>query len=268
MGTPTPEEIVIIYTSALDSVSAINTILGKISKTTEDIDRLTANSDHLSGLLAQQYWTNEDLTPLRSAVSSATAWLALGMTGVVATTPPVATVLQVVKEISPVFDPVKKTWQQAWSVVPKYSTQAEIDAAWVEYCNSCCTDCCKQVDVLLEVKMYTDVGAVFPTGTKTIQFRNNADRDNLRDVCAGATVLIALGQGSTAMVYRTLDNVNQTITASEMLAIGLGVLNAKQALVSKAWEHKDALMTICNNTAITEAERITAMIAYDITAGW
>ena len=128
MGTPTPEEIVIIYTSALDSVSAINTILGKISKTTEDIDRLTANSDHLSGLLAQQYWTTEDLTPFRSAVSNATAWLALGMTGVVATTPPAATVLQVVKEISPVFDPVKKTWQQTWVVENLVLTSTELAA--------------------------------------------------------------------------------------------------------------------------------------------
>ena len=67
LNKPTAEEIAKHYLAALDSVALINA--GKPEDmTTEDwADCLKRNKDHLLIMLAKDYWTNEDLAPLKAA---------------------------------------------------------------------------------------------------------------------------------------------------------------------------------------------------------
>ena len=55
------------YSAALDSVALINA--GQPEKMTDEdwADCLQRNRDHLKIMLAKDFWTNEDLTPLQQA---------------------------------------------------------------------------------------------------------------------------------------------------------------------------------------------------------
>jgi hypothetical protein len=65
--TPTAEQIAKHYSAAMDSVNLINA--GKpTDMTSEDwADCLARNKEHLKIMLAKDYWTTEDLTPLTTA---------------------------------------------------------------------------------------------------------------------------------------------------------------------------------------------------------
>jgi len=65
--TLTPEQIAKHYSAAMDSVNLINA--GKpTDMTAEDwADCLSRNKEHLVIMLAKDYWTTEDLTPLQAA---------------------------------------------------------------------------------------------------------------------------------------------------------------------------------------------------------
>ena len=65
----TPEQIAQHYKAAMDSVNLINA--GKPENTTdaEWADCLKRNKDHLDIMLAKNFWTTEDLSPLRSAAA-------------------------------------------------------------------------------------------------------------------------------------------------------------------------------------------------------
>ena len=65
--TITQEEIAKHYSAAMDSVNLINA--GKPEgMTAEDwADCLARNKEHLKIMLAKDYWTTEDLTPLEEA---------------------------------------------------------------------------------------------------------------------------------------------------------------------------------------------------------
>ena len=67
IDTPTPEEIAQHYKAAMDSVNLINA--GKPPNTTDAqwADRLDRNKRHLQIMLAKDFWTTEDLTPLQTA---------------------------------------------------------------------------------------------------------------------------------------------------------------------------------------------------------
>ena len=69
IDTPTPEQIAQHYSAAMDSVNLINA--GKSERMTdaEWTDCLKRNKDHLDIMLAKEFWTTEDLTPLRSAAA-------------------------------------------------------------------------------------------------------------------------------------------------------------------------------------------------------
>ena len=69
IDTETPEQIAQHYKAAMDSVNLINA--GKPENTTdaEWADCLKRNKDHLDIMLAKDFWTTEDLTPLRSAAA-------------------------------------------------------------------------------------------------------------------------------------------------------------------------------------------------------
>lgn len=137
-----------------------------------------------------------------------------------------------------------------------------------ELCTAACLSRCQEVDVLYSTKMFTDVTVTFPTGDKVIQFRDNTDRSNIESVCAGATALVALGQGATQMVYRTLDDVNQVVTAAQMVAIGLAVLTTKQAITDQRWAHKDAICAIEADPLKTAEQKLIDIAGYNILAGW
>jgi hypothetical protein len=63
----TPEDIQRQYNAALDSVNLINA--GKPEDMTDEdwADCLQRNRDHLKIMLAKNFWTTEDLTPLQQA---------------------------------------------------------------------------------------------------------------------------------------------------------------------------------------------------------
>jgi hypothetical protein len=64
---PTAEEIAKHYSACMDSVNLINA--GKPERmTSEDwADCLVRNKEHLKIMITRDYWTTEDLTPLRTA---------------------------------------------------------------------------------------------------------------------------------------------------------------------------------------------------------
>jgi hypothetical protein len=67
IDTQTPEQIAQHYSAAMDSVNLINA--GKPEgMTAEDwTDTVARNKEHLQIMLAKDFWTTEDLTPLRTA---------------------------------------------------------------------------------------------------------------------------------------------------------------------------------------------------------
>ena len=64
---PTAEQIAKHYSAAIDSVNLING--GKPEGMTADewADCLSRNKEHLKIMLAKDYWTTENLEPLRAA---------------------------------------------------------------------------------------------------------------------------------------------------------------------------------------------------------
>ena len=67
----TAEEIAQHYSAAMDSVNFINELnAGQYDErmtAEEKADALSRNKDHLKIMLAKDFWTNQDLTPLRNA---------------------------------------------------------------------------------------------------------------------------------------------------------------------------------------------------------
>ena len=65
--TLTPEQIAQHYSAAMDSVNLINA--GKPEDMTDSdwTSCLARNKEHLQIMLAKDFWTTEDLTPLQAA---------------------------------------------------------------------------------------------------------------------------------------------------------------------------------------------------------
>ena len=63
----TAEEIARHLSAAMDSVNLINA--GQPEGMTDEdwVDTVSRNVEHLVGMLAKDYWTDEDLTPLQAA---------------------------------------------------------------------------------------------------------------------------------------------------------------------------------------------------------
>lgn len=61
------EQIAKHYAACMDSVNLINA--GKPEKMTDEewADTVARNKEHLTIMLAKDFWTNEDLTPLQQA---------------------------------------------------------------------------------------------------------------------------------------------------------------------------------------------------------
>ena len=61
----TIEQIAKNYASALDSVNLVNELKAKETLTEDEEKTIQRNLEHLEIMLAKDYWTNEDLTPLK-----------------------------------------------------------------------------------------------------------------------------------------------------------------------------------------------------------
>jgi hypothetical protein len=70
MNDITPEQIAQHYSACMDSVNLINA--GQPAKMTDEdwADCLQRNRDHLKIMLAKDFWTTEDLTPLQQAAGA------------------------------------------------------------------------------------------------------------------------------------------------------------------------------------------------------
>ena len=66
---PTAEQIAQHYSAAMDSVNLINA--GKPERMTDAdwADCLSRNKEHLLLMVAKDFWTTEDLTPLQQAAA-------------------------------------------------------------------------------------------------------------------------------------------------------------------------------------------------------
>lgn len=67
MDTQTPEQIARHYKAAMDSVNLINGGKPEHMEAADWADCLKRNKEHLKIMLAKDFWTTEDLTPLRNA---------------------------------------------------------------------------------------------------------------------------------------------------------------------------------------------------------
>ena len=65
--TLTPEQIAKHYSAAMDSVNLINAGQPEDMTAEDWADCLSRNKEHLVIMLAKDYWTTEDLSPLRAA---------------------------------------------------------------------------------------------------------------------------------------------------------------------------------------------------------
>lgn len=73
---PTAEEIAGHYSAALDSVNLINDLVAQDSLTEEEEGTISRNVEHLELMVAKDFWTTENLTPLTSAITAGKAAIA------------------------------------------------------------------------------------------------------------------------------------------------------------------------------------------------
>ena len=67
--TLTPEQIARHYSACLDSVNLINAGQPEGMDDAEWADCVARNKEHLVIMLAKDYWTTEDLSPLQAALA-------------------------------------------------------------------------------------------------------------------------------------------------------------------------------------------------------
>jgi hypothetical protein len=67
MNRPTSEQIASHYKAALDSVNLINSAKPEYYSDSDRAEIVARNKEHLKVVLAKDFWTTEDLTPLRNA---------------------------------------------------------------------------------------------------------------------------------------------------------------------------------------------------------
>jgi hypothetical protein len=67
MNDITPEQIAQHYSAAMDSVNLINAGQPEDMDDADWADCLARNKEHLRIMIAKDFWTTEDLTPLQQA---------------------------------------------------------------------------------------------------------------------------------------------------------------------------------------------------------
>jgi hypothetical protein len=66
---PTAEQIAQHYSAAMDSVNLINGAKPENTSDEDWADTIARNKEHLNIMLAKDFWTTEDLGPLRAAAA-------------------------------------------------------------------------------------------------------------------------------------------------------------------------------------------------------
>ena len=69
----TAEEIAQHYSAAMDSVTLINAVIADPAAYVNDETVIQRNVDHLKIMVAQDYWTTEDMTPFNDAIAAGEA---------------------------------------------------------------------------------------------------------------------------------------------------------------------------------------------------
>ena len=67
---PSTEEIAQHYSAMLDSVNLINGGQPEDMEDDEWADCVSRNKEHLELMVAKDYWTDEDMTPLNAAIAA------------------------------------------------------------------------------------------------------------------------------------------------------------------------------------------------------
>jgi hypothetical protein len=67
MSEITPEQIAQHYSAAMDSVNLINAGQPELMTAEDWADCLARNKEHLRLMLAKDFWTTENMTPLEEA---------------------------------------------------------------------------------------------------------------------------------------------------------------------------------------------------------
>jgi hypothetical protein len=70
MNEITAEQIAQHYKAAMDSVNLINGTKPELMTDADWADCVSRNKEHLVIMLAKDYWTTEDLTPLQQAAGA------------------------------------------------------------------------------------------------------------------------------------------------------------------------------------------------------
>ena len=73
METLTTEQIAQNYTASLDSVTLINELMALDTRDAEQTATVARNVEHLEIMVAKDYWTSEDLSPLNAAITTGKA---------------------------------------------------------------------------------------------------------------------------------------------------------------------------------------------------
>ena len=68
-NTITTEQIAKHYSACMDSVALINAGQPELMTAEEWADTVARNKEHLNIMLAKDFWTTEDLTPLQQAAA-------------------------------------------------------------------------------------------------------------------------------------------------------------------------------------------------------
>ena len=58
------------YSAAMDSVNLLNALVAKPSLDEEETDAVSRNVEHLEIMVAKDFWTTENLGPLRAAIAA------------------------------------------------------------------------------------------------------------------------------------------------------------------------------------------------------
>lgn len=115
-----------------------------------------------------------------------------------------------------------------------------------------------ELDELYKSKFYSNVTALFPSGTKTIQLRNADDFSAFERVVLAAITRQSAKREEATVQFRTEDNVTQELPASEFIPVALDVLDAKHALWKVRTAHKDSIHMLTEEQAST----------YNVNTGW
>lgn len=67
--TKTPEQIASDYSACMDSVNLINALKNQPTPSSDDLECVERNKEHLKIMLSKTYWTTENLTPSQAAIA-------------------------------------------------------------------------------------------------------------------------------------------------------------------------------------------------------